>query len=161
MKLLSGEWQNTFDDKSILVQVSLVPSGTSHYLSQCWRTSVSPYMASLGHNELCVTDMTFYLSHAYKPIQQAHIGPRFMFSTTKSYIITTRISCIQGLVQNYRMPTGSEKTCDSFALCMYILMHNCTYTSNTSINPVWILSRLCFFNVYKYINYNAWIEPYS
>ena len=41
------------EDKSTLVQVmAWCCQATSHYLSQCWPRSVSPYMASLGHNEL-------------------------------------------------------------------------------------------------------------
>ena len=37
---------------------------TSHYLNQCWRRSMMPYMASLGHNELIhfnLNKMAIYL----------------------------------------------------------------------------------------------------
>ena len=45
--------QNTFHDKSMLLQMmALFRQATSHYLSQCSPSSVSPYMASLGHTEL-------------------------------------------------------------------------------------------------------------
>ena len=44
------------DGKSTLVQVmAWCRQATSHYLSQCWPRSLSPYMASLGHNELIGT----------------------------------------------------------------------------------------------------------
>ena len=44
--------QDLTDDKSILVQVmAWCRQASSHYLSQCWPRSLSPY-ASLGHNEL-------------------------------------------------------------------------------------------------------------
>ena len=45
-------WDLT-DDKSTLVQVmAWCRQATSHYLSQCWPSSMSPYMASPAHIEL-------------------------------------------------------------------------------------------------------------
>ena len=44
---------NPPDDKSTLVQVmAWCRQATSHYLSQCWPNSMSPYGITLGHNEL-------------------------------------------------------------------------------------------------------------
>ena len=41
------------DEYSTLVQVmAWCHLATSHYLSQCWPSSILPYMGSLGHNEL-------------------------------------------------------------------------------------------------------------
>ena len=43
--------QNTFDDKSTLVQVmTWCRQATSHYLGQCWSSSISPYIVTIGHN---------------------------------------------------------------------------------------------------------------
>ena len=45
---LKWMWMDLTDDKSSLVQVmAWCPQATSHYLSQCWPRSMSPY----GHNE--------------------------------------------------------------------------------------------------------------
>ena len=46
-------WMPIIHIRSILVQVmAWSRQATSHYLSQCWPKSMSPYMASLRHNEL-------------------------------------------------------------------------------------------------------------
>ena len=47
----------SISDKSTLVQrMAWCLQATNHYLSQCWPKPMSPYMASLGHNELTRMD---------------------------------------------------------------------------------------------------------
>ena len=53
---ISSRWMMSLDltdRKSSLVQVlAWCRQATSHYLSQCWPRSMSPYIAPLDHNEL-------------------------------------------------------------------------------------------------------------
>ena len=55
--------QNTFDGKSMLLQVTAwCCQATNHYLSQCWTRFMSLlYMVSLGHNEWIIQRAGFCL----------------------------------------------------------------------------------------------------
>ena len=45
--------QDLTDDKSMLVQVmAWCRQATSHFQSQCWLSSLTPYCVTIGHNEL-------------------------------------------------------------------------------------------------------------
>ena len=43
VKLLSGEYHNTFDKSTLVIAVAWCCHATSHYLNQCWPRSISPY----------------------------------------------------------------------------------------------------------------------
>ena len=70
--------QDLTDDKSTLVQVmAWCRQATSHYLSQCWPRSMSPY--GVTRPQWVILHLTFYL----KPIHQGIMGS---FSNIKTVL---------------------------------------------------------------------------
>ena len=89
-----------FDDQSTLVQVmALCRQATRHYLSQCWprSTGISPYMVSLGHNELIV--FAFVDNNVCRNVMtfrdKWHVNTQISLLTSYSiYMIYTNYICL-------------------------------------------------------------------